>query len=49
MEALRRAFKGGFLNTQILQDDDDLDAFRIRADFQALIKEVEEKPVTTEK
>ena len=46
IEALRRAADGGFLNPQIFQDDTDLNSLRARADFQALMKEVEEKPAT---
>jgi tetratricopeptide (TPR) repeat protein len=44
IEALRRAAKGGFLNPQTFQENSDLDSLRARADFQALIKQIEEKP-----
>lgn len=49
IESLRRSFKEGFLNSQILQDDTDLDALRPRADFQALLKEVEATMATIDK
>jgi eukaryotic-like serine/threonine-protein kinase len=49
IEALRRAADGGALNPQTLQDEIDLDSLRARADFQALAKEVEEKPATARK
>ncbi len=44
LEALRRSFKGGFLTSQILQDETDLDSLRSRADFRALLKDIEEMP-----
>ena len=49
IEALRRAADGGFLNAQILQNNTDLDSLRARADFQALMKAVEEAPAEAEK
>ena len=49
VEALRRSFTGGFLNSQLLQDKADLNSLHNRADFKALVREVEEKPVITGK
>jgi eukaryotic-like serine/threonine-protein kinase len=49
IESLRRSFKGGFLTPQILEDDTDLDALRSRVDFKALLKEIEETPITNAK
>jgi eukaryotic-like serine/threonine-protein kinase len=49
IESLRRSFKGGFLNPQIIEDDTDLDALRGRIDFKALLKEIEETPITNSK
>jgi eukaryotic-like serine/threonine-protein kinase len=49
IESLRRSFKGGFLTPQILEDDTDLDALRGRIDFKALLKEIEETPITNSK
>ena len=42
IQLLRRAIRGGFLNLDVLESDTDLDAIRGRADFQDLLKEVEE-------
>ena len=47
IEALRRSTAGGFVNAETLQNDSDLDPLRTRTDFQALIKEVEEKVPTS--
>jgi tetratricopeptide (TPR) repeat protein len=47
IEALRRAADGGFVNPQILQGETDLNGLRARADFQALIKALEEKAANT--
>ena len=49
IEALRRAADSGFLNAQIFQNNTDLDSLRARADFQALIKAVEEAPAVAGK
>ena len=49
IEALRRAVDGGVLNPQTFQDESDLNSLRARADFQALVRQVEEKPATVEK
>ena len=49
LESLRRSLQGGFLNSQLLQDDTDLDAIRLRADFKAFLKEVEDTPTTNPK
>ena len=46
IEALRRSATSGFVNAETLQNDSDLDPLRTRSDFQALIKEVEEKVPT---
>ena len=46
IESLKRSFRGGFLNPQILEDDTDLDALRNRVDFKALLKEIEEAQLT---
>ena len=46
IEALRRAADGGFLNPQSLQGDTDLNSLRARADFQVLMKALEEKNAT---
>ena len=48
IESLRRSFKGGFLNSQILEDDTDLDALRPRADFKAFLNEIEAKTITND-
>jgi hypothetical protein len=45
IESLRRSFNGGFLSSQVLEDETDLDSLRSRADFKALVKEIEEAPV----
>ncbi len=42
--ALRRAAKGGYLDADMLNSNPDLDSIRDRPDFQAIVKEVEEKP-----
>ncbi|MGP0062861.1 MAG: protein kinase domain-containing protein [Isosphaeraceae bacterium] len=42
VQLLRRAIRGGFLKRDVLESDTDLDAIRGRADFQDLLKEVEE-------
>jgi hypothetical protein len=47
--ALRAANRGGFLDTEMLQSSPDFDAIRHRPDFQALVKDVEEKPATAGK
>jgi len=47
--ALRRATRGGFLDSEMLQSNNDLDSIRHRPDFQALVKEVEDKPATAGK
>jgi eukaryotic-like serine/threonine-protein kinase len=47
--ALRRANRGGFLDADLLQSNPDLDSIRHRPDFQALVREVEEKPATVGK
>jgi hypothetical protein len=47
--ALRRATRGGFLDSEMLQSNPDLDSIRHRPDFQALVKEVEDKPATAGK
>jgi len=44
IESLRRSLKGGFLNSQILEDETDLDSLRSRTDFKTLVKESEETP-----
>jgi eukaryotic-like serine/threonine-protein kinase len=49
IEALRRAAEGGGVDPQTFQDEADLDSLRTRADFQALMKEVEEKSATAGK
>jgi eukaryotic-like serine/threonine-protein kinase len=49
IQALRRSADGGFLNIETFQNDRDLDPLRTRADFQALAKEVEDKPPATGK
>jgi len=49
VEVLRRAVAGGFLNAEILQSDPDIDSIRDRADFQALIRNVEENAATARK
>ena len=49
IEALRQVTDGGVLNPQTFQDDTDLDSLRARADFQALMKALEEKTTTTGK
>ena len=46
IEALRRSIAGGFASAETLQNDSNLDSLRARSDFQALIKEVEEKVPT---
>jgi len=46
---LRRATRGGFLDSEMLQSNTDFDSIRHRPDFQALVKEVEEKPATVGK
>jgi eukaryotic-like serine/threonine-protein kinase len=42
MEVLRRAVRGGFLNSDILLSDPDLAAIRGRDDFQRLVKDVDQ-------
>jgi eukaryotic-like serine/threonine-protein kinase len=49
IEALRQAADARSLDTQTFQDDHDLDSLRSRADFQSLLKELEEKAVVTGK
>jgi tetratricopeptide (TPR) repeat protein len=49
MEALRVSAAAGFVSPQVLQTDTDLDPLRSRPDFQALMKEVEEKPTSVRK
>jgi eukaryotic-like serine/threonine-protein kinase len=44
--SLRRANRAGFLDTDSLQSNTDFDSIRHRPDFQALVKEVEDKPAT---
>jgi non-specific serine/threonine protein kinase/serine/threonine-protein kinase len=48
IEVLRRAVRGGFVNTEILQSDPDLAAIRARDDFQQIVKDVE-KPATADR
>jgi tetratricopeptide (TPR) repeat protein len=43
VEALRKAVRGGFVNTESLQSDPDLLAIRNRDDFAKLIEEVEKQ------
>ena len=47
IESLRRSFKGGFLNSQILEDATDLDSLRSRTDFKTLVRELDETPTST--
>ncbi|MFI5459133.1 MAG: protein kinase [Isosphaerales bacterium] len=49
VEVLRRAVGGGFPTAETLQSDTDIDSIRDRADFQALIKDVEENSATARK
>jgi len=49
MEVLRAAARSGFLSSEMLQTDTDLDPLRPRMDFQSLVKELEEKPLGVEK
>jgi hypothetical protein len=44
IESLRQSFKGGFLNSQILEDETDLDSLRSRADFKTLVRDIEVTP-----
>jgi serine/threonine protein kinase len=46
IDALQRSSVGGGISAEILQNDSDLDPLRGRADFQAFVKEVEERPST---
>ena len=43
IEVLRRATRGGFLNSEILLSDPDLAAIRGRDDFQQLVKDIEKQ------
>jgi tetratricopeptide (TPR) repeat protein len=49
ISSLRRATSGNFLDADSLQSNTDFDSIRHRREFQALVKEVEEKPVLTGK
>ncbi len=49
ISSLRRAIAGGFLDADLLQSNADFDSIRHRSDFQALVKEVEDKPATAGK
>jgi hypothetical protein len=41
IEVLRRAVRGGFLTTEILQSDPDLAALRGREDFRQIVRDLE--------
>jgi tetratricopeptide (TPR) repeat protein len=41
MQVLRRATSGGFINSEFLQSDSDLDPLRDRGDFKDLLKEID--------
>jgi hypothetical protein len=43
IEVLRRAVRGGFVNTEILQSDPDLAALRGREDFLQIVKDLEKQ------
>jgi eukaryotic-like serine/threonine-protein kinase len=43
IDVLRRAVRGGFLNTDVLLSDPDLAAIRGRDDFQEIVKEIEKQ------
>ena len=49
ISSLRRAIAGGFLDSDLLQTNTDFDSIRHRPNFQALVKEVEDKPATAGK
>ena len=48
IEALRQSIAGGFATADILQNDSDLNPLRTRADFQAVMKNLERKAANSD-